>query len=179
MNLLPSPLSRTFATAPGCPRQQKDAGAEGESFIRQVLMAYSHLPFKGDPLVVPKNVVVCDDLWLAALKDDLEFLADDGLANLQEFNLETWLVDKVQDEGSETQQEELRLLRQRLDDAEAEEAAVAYGGLPNDICAVMQEPVSEIPVYRSLDITDDHDDDDDDKDQAADAGDDAKPDDPN
>merc|ERR1712137_1469518 len=112
---MPPPLVRSNATAP----TRKDLGAEGETLIRQVLTAYDNLPFKGPRLVLPGDVVVSEDLWYSALETELSELADDGLERLGEFNLESWLVDKVRSEGTRQQQDELRILRQRLDEAES------------------------------------------------------------
>jgi len=146
MSLLPPPLCRGYATT--CDFSS-EAGLEGERFIGQVLTAYANLPFKGSRLVLPDDVVVSEDVWHTTLESELRVLACvGGLPALQQFNLETWLVVKVDREGTKAQQDELRALLRRLDLADEPECA----GLPNDITTVMQQPLVEIPVYRSLDL---------------------------
>mmetsp|Transcript_9282 Transcript_9282/g.23622 ORF Transcript_9282/g.23622 Transcript_9282/m.23622 type:complete len:199 (+) Transcript_9282:148-744(+) len=157
-DLLPPPrLVRSHATTTILPPPAPLG--EAQRLTRQVLTAYANLPFKGQALVLPGDVVVADDLWRCKLEDHLEDLADDGLDALKAFSLEAWLMTKIESEGTTAQKEELRHLQARLDEVEAKPRAFeiiddGYGhvasGLPSDILSVVHQPVTEIEVYRDL-----------------------------
>lgn len=151
MSLAPPALSRRHATT----ALQTSPGPEGDRLRRQVLTAYANLPFKGMPLIVG-NCTFAADMWRCSLEDELDLLAEDGLCALQRFDLEAWLMAKVDQEGTDAQKDELRKLRANLDEAEAiarspyEIVDDGYGGLPSDISSVVHQPLTEIEVYRDI-----------------------------
>mmetsp|Transcript_21370 Transcript_21370/g.84997 ORF Transcript_21370/g.84997 Transcript_21370/m.84997 type:complete len:203 (-) Transcript_21370:323-931(-) len=161
--LLPPPrLVRSTATVPGAevlapPRAADDA--EASRLASHVLAAYANLPFKGRPLVLPGDVVVCEDLWKADLEDALGDARANGLAAVQAFSLEAWLQAKVESDGTAAQREELRALVATLPAEDGGRPSYSpeiiddgfySNGLPADIMAVMHQPLVEIPVYRGL-----------------------------
>ncbi|KAJ8602021.1 hypothetical protein CTAYLR_002784 [Chrysophaeum taylorii] len=160
MSLFPPPrLARSYATTPEdfVARRREAADA----ILRQVKTAYSNLPFKGQPLVLPGGIEVADDLWRCELEDLLENLDE---TELKAFSLEEWLTAKVDAEGTPSQRDDLRKLLRSLDDHYDMEDDFHYG-LPTDIMSVVHQPLTEIEVYRDLpDIDIDDDDDDDDND---------------
>ncbi|KAJ8602059.1 hypothetical protein CTAYLR_002785 [Chrysophaeum taylorii] len=145
MSLLPPPLTRSHATTTIFTKS-----TQGAEVAQRVLGAYATLPFKGPRLVLPGGEVVSEDTWRDALEDDLELSAS------QDFNLEQWLKAKVELEGTQDQKDKLRELLRNLDEVEARERVQSfeivseYGGMPNDIMSVVQQPLREIPVYRSI-----------------------------
>mmetsp|Transcript_5723 Transcript_5723/g.17264 ORF Transcript_5723/g.17264 Transcript_5723/m.17264 type:complete len:174 (-) Transcript_5723:295-816(-) len=140
--LVPPPprLSRSFATVPG-----GLPSPESERLMHQVKAAYANLPFKGRALTLPGGIVAVDDVWRCALDDELEDRLQDG--TLKAFSLEAWLTTKVEHEGTPDQKADLRALRDRLDQADD---FVDHSGLPNDIMAVVHQPLTEIEVYRDI-----------------------------
>lgn len=152
MSLQVPALTRRHATTN---LQTNPGSAEGDRLRRQVLTAYANLPFKGMPLVVG-NRTFAADMWRCSLEDELDLLAEDGLCALQRFDLEAWLMAKVDNEGTDVQKDELRKLRANLDEAEAiarspyEIVDDGYGGLPSDISSVVHQPLTEIEVYRDI-----------------------------
>lgn len=76
--LLPPPkLNRSYATT-GHDNHFVRAPREAERLKRQVLTAYANLPFKGQPLIIPGDIVVSDDLWRCKLEEHLQLLGEQG-----------------------------------------------------------------------------------------------------
>lgn len=74
-SLLPPPrLTRTYAVADAVVSPPPEA----EALIRQVLTAYTNLPFKGQAVALPGDAVVAEDLWRCKLEDHLEELWSQG-----------------------------------------------------------------------------------------------------
>lgn len=123
-----------------------------------VKSAYKNIGFKGPALVLPCGIVVCDDMWMASLENLLDVLTEDGVAALKAFSLENWLVGVVQQNGSADQKTKLNSLLNELADLEAEDELRSF--YSRDILSpdFQMQPLSEVEVYRGLNLDDDDDD---------------------
>lgn len=126
--------------------------------LETVKTAYANLPFKGEPLILPGDIVAVEDVWQAALEMKLDAVADQGEAALRNFSLENWLVAKVESDGTPTQRQQLKELRENLDASEQpaavdDELRSFYGA---DLMSThfQDQPLLEVEVYRDLNIPD-------------------------
>jgi len=161
--LSPPSLKRCCATTFAetyCPQ----ISAEALDLIDTVKSAYANLPFKGSPLVLPGGIVVVDDIWQAALEDTLEGLGDEGVDAVRAFNLEDWLVTKIDIDGTDDQKAQMRDLRASLD-ARDDSDVVVQNPADDDLRSFYQsdlisdhfqaQPLMEVEVYRDLNLGDD------------------------
>lgn len=137
--LPPCPLARDFAT---------DASFHStidSSVRRQIMAAYTTLPFKGKPIVLPSGVCVAEDSWECALELELDgFLMRN--ASLADFNLEAWLKNRISMEGTVSQRLDFDALVANLDVYDRGPTS----DLPTDVSLALANPVQEIEVYRSI-----------------------------
>jgi hypothetical protein len=156
MSLAPPQLRRTHAVAQN---ECFEPSPDSAQLILTVKMAYSNLPFKGDPLVLPSGLVACNDMWQASLENMLDYLAEDGIEALRAFNLETWLVSKVEKDGTDTQRIQLRGLRDCLDAADLAHPADddLRSFYSSDLLSdhFVEQPLQEVEVYRELNLDED------------------------
>ncbi|KAJ1451187.1 hypothetical protein M885DRAFT_530552 [Pelagophyceae sp. CCMP2097] len=113
-----------------------------------ILKAYDAIPLKPQSVVVG-GVVLVADIWRCALEDALEASLH-SVAEIEAFNLETFLEQKVADCGDAALQAQFRDLQRMLDESEAP-AECYNSGLPLDMFEFAQSPLQEVEVYRSLD----------------------------
>ena len=151
MDFLPQPrLARSQASVVSDP---STADPRIDPLVRQVLQAYGALPFKGPVLELIPGVIAVKDMWLANLTDEMMERADIGYKSVESFSLESWLKSKVENEGTPQQKAELANLLESLPPTQEQETMDDFysNGLPTDVMDVMNQPLREVLVYRSVD----------------------------
>lgn len=137
--LPPCPLARDFAT--DVPFHTNT----DSSVRRQIMAAYTALPFKGKPIVLPSGACVAEDSWECALELELDGILVRN-ASLADFNLEAWLKNRISMEGTVSQRLDFDALVANLDVYDSGPVA----NLPTDLSLALANPVQEIEVYRSI-----------------------------
>ncbi|KAJ8605496.1 hypothetical protein CTAYLR_000014 [Chrysophaeum taylorii] len=131
-------LSRSFATVPVM-------ASTNRTLREQILRGYGELPFRGQPIYVGEGVLVAEDAWACALQ--LEVTAREAFGTLSAFDLEAWLKDRINLEGTLSDRIAFETLVANLDGGGGFEA----GYLPEKITDILQSPLKEVDPCRGLD----------------------------